>query len=185
MNSVGNGVKSYDKIGIDFLQIVTSADMKVTPQEVEKACKRLKTGKAMGPDNIFSESYIHAGPGIYVLLSMLFSAMFVHGIIPRDMMHNVITPIIKDKNKDVTDYNNYRGIALAPISSKIFEFIILDRYEACFSMSNNQFGFKKSHDTQECIFALKEIAILSNYNFDFSSPVGLYVCFVYSNFKGL
>ena len=99
--------------------------------------------------------------------------MFVHGLMPHAMMHNIVTPIIKDRNKDVTDYNNYRGIALAPISSKVLEFVILNRYEDILNTSPNQFGFKKSHGTEECVFALKEVI---NYYFDHSSPV--FACFV-------
>ena len=41
--------------------------------------------------------------------------------------------------------------------SKILELIILDRIEKCLLTQSNQFGFKRKHGTDQCIFAFKEI----------------------------
>ena len=52
--------------------------------------------------------------------------------------------------------DNYRPIALSNIFSKILEFIILDRIECYLLTHGNQFGFKKKHGTDMCIYAMKE-----------------------------
>ena len=173
MNCVGRGSRSNENMRNLFDKITLTTDMKVSPPEVELGCKRLKTGKSKGPDGLYPESYIYAGYGMHILLSMLFSAVMMHGYMPNMMMHSIISPIVKDKNKDLTDFNNYRGIALATASSKIFEFVLLNRYENLLNTNANQFGFKKRSGTEECVFALKEII---NYYFDYSANV--YACFV-------
>ena len=68
--------------------------------------------------------------------------------------------------------NNYRPIALVTIASNIFEMILLDVMEPFIVTCDNQFGFKKKHSTEHCIYALKNV--ISYYNW-FGSPV--YTCF--------
>ena len=58
---------------------------------------------------------------IHVLLSLLFSAFITHGYLPGIFMKTAIVPIIKNKNKDTSDKNNYRPIALVTAASKIVE----------------------------------------------------------------
>ena len=69
--------------------------------------------------------------------------------------------------------NNYRPIALVTIASTIFEMILLDVIEPFIVTCDNQFGFKKKHSTEHCIYALKNV--ISYYNW-FGSPV--YTCFL-------
>ena len=82
-------------------------------------------------------------------------------------------PLVKNKSGDITDKNNYRPIALSTMSSKIFERILLERYDECFDTVDNQFGFKKDHATDLCVYSFKEILHIYN---DYSSP--LYICFL-------
>ena len=46
-------------------------------------------------------------------------------------------------SKSVT-VNDFRGISISPVISKILEQCILDRYSNLFTSSDNQFGFKNS-----------------------------------------
>jgi len=48
-------------------------------------------------------------------------------------------------NKSVT-VDDFRGISISPVVSKVFEHCILERYEKFFTTSDNQFGFKKRVD---------------------------------------
>ena len=48
-------------------------------------------------------------------------------------------------------------IALASVISKLVEVIILDRIEMYMITNPNQFGFKRKHGTDQCIYVLKEI----------------------------
>ena len=67
-------------------------------------------------------------------------------------MKSIIIPLIKDKAGDIADKNNYRPIALSTISSKIYERIILNRYDDLLTTTDNQFGFKKGYFTDMCIY---------------------------------
>ena len=58
--------------------------------------------------------------------------MLVHNFLPPSMLDTVITPLIKDKNGDIQDKNNYRPLALTSILSKLLELVILHKYENLF-----------------------------------------------------
>ena len=88
-------------------------------------------------------------------------------------MQSILVPLIKNKAGDSSDVNNYRPIALVTIASKVFEIIVLDVIEPFIATCDNQFGFKKKHDTEHCIYALKNV--ISYYSW-FGSPV--YTCFL-------
>ena len=67
-------------------------------------------------------------------------------------------PVIKNKCGNLADSNNYIPIAIATIGSKLYESTIL-YIILCTGFSNtgdNQFGFKRKHSTEFCIYTLKE-----------------------------
>ena len=108
-------------------------------------------------DGIQAEHLKYASNKLIPLLSMCFSSFFVHGYLPSALMSVVIVPIIKDKSGNVNSSENYRPIALASVISKLLELIILDRIEHLLITNANQFGFKKSHGTDQCCYILKEV----------------------------
>jgi len=57
----------------------------------------------------------------------------------------VIVPIpkIKDTRVKSMSCNDFRGIAISPIISKVFEHCVLDRFPTYFNSCDAQFGFKK------------------------------------------
>ena len=72
-------------------------------------------------------------------------------------MSVVLVPIIKNKCGKINSKDNYRPIALASIVSKLIETIILNRVTDVLETNDNQFGFKKRHGTDQCIYVLKEV----------------------------
>ena len=71
------------------------------------------------------------------------------------------------------DKNNYRPIALVTAASKILEIVILNHIELYIDTSHNQFGFKRKHSTDTCVYALKNII---QYYKQHNSPV--FTCFL-------
>ena len=57
--------------------------------------------------------------------------------------------------------------------SKLFEIVILNRYENLLCSPDNQFGYKRKHSTDLCIFSFKQVI---DYYRNLSSPV--FVCFL-------
>ena len=95
-----------------------------------------------------------------------------HGYLQAEFMKTAIVPIIKCKTGNSSDNNNYRSIALVTACSKIFELCLLDIIEVYLDTHDHQFGFKKQHSTDMCIFTLKSVI---KYYTQQSTPV--YSCF--------
>ena len=45
--------------------------------------------------------------------------MLRHSFVPKEFKESVVVPIIKDKNKDIANMDNYRGITVASVVSKL------------------------------------------------------------------
>ena len=56
-------------------------------------------------------------------------------------MKVMVISLVKNKNKDITDTNNYRPIAIASIASEVLDRIILMRIQHVVNICDNQFGF--------------------------------------------
>jgi len=73
-----------------------------------------------------------AHPVIGVYLSLLFNILFQHSmvpLVPDDFGRGIVIPLLKnlDGNKFASD--NYRGITLSPVISKLFEFVMMRIFE--------------------------------------------------------
>ena len=122
--------------------IVLSQDMHVTVEEVCSAIKCSKSGKAPDHHVITSEHIKFGSNNIPVLLSLLFTMIFIHGYLPEGFMLSSIVPLVKNKPGDITSKDNYRPVAINSVISKLFEIVILNRYSHFLLNNNNQFGFK-------------------------------------------
>ena len=92
-----------------------------------------------------------------VLLSILLFAILIHGYVPTLMLKSVMVPIIKNKNKRITDRENYRPICISSVFSKLLENVLYSRLSKYLVTACNQFGFKAKHGTEICVFILKEL----------------------------
>ena len=119
--------------------------------------KKLPLQKSAGADGITAEHLRYAHYCVCIYLSVLFNLCVSHGFIPEDCLITDIVPILKCKNKDVTNVGNYRPIAVATTISKLFEHFILFYIKPFLSTSDHQFGFKRGTGTDMCIFLLKQI----------------------------
>ena len=78
----------------------------------------------------------------------------------KDLSYNkspIIIPIIKNKNKRISDKDNYRPICLANVFTKVVEKVLYSRMEGYLQSTSNQFGFKRKHGTEMCVFVLKKL----------------------------
>ena len=107
--------------------------------DVEKILNKLKISKACGLDNITKEFVMYSRPAIVVHLKLLFNITVHHGFVPDSFGNEVIIPLVKDKQGDLCNIDNYRAITW----SSFFEHCILDKYDYLMSSNYLQFGFKK------------------------------------------
>ena len=72
----------------------------------------VKLGKAAGIDGLSAEHFVCAHTSVSVHLSLLFTSMLTHGHMPAGLMKTAIVPILKNRQGDTSDKNNYRPIAI-------------------------------------------------------------------------
>ena len=135
----------------------------ISEDEVKKAVKRLKNGKACGEDKILNEmikafSETHMG-----VLTKIFNIVLQNGHMPHEWVIGIIKPIYKNKG-DINDPDNYRGITLLSCFGKKITSILNDRLTTYINlnemMSEAQAGFRKGYSTTDQIFTLKSIVEL-------------------------
>ena len=78
---------------------------------------------------------------------------------PRGFKISYIVPIPKPKEflSKSLSYDDFRGIAISPIISKVFEYCFLDRFGSLLSSSDNQFGFKKDSGCRNAIYTFRKV----------------------------
>ena len=80
-------------------------------------------------------------PIIAYHLCNLFNLIIQHGYVPAQFGSGIIIPLIKDRLGDATKLDNYRGITLSCVISKIFEFCVSSKYGNFLTSNDLQFGF--------------------------------------------
>ena len=139
------------------------------------AAGNLGNNKSAGLDGIPGEIFKYAPRTIYAWLARFFNSCIMHSFVPSKMTDVLLIPILKGGQKDPAESKNFRPIAIAPSSSKIFEVVLLNRLEDSNALrtSDTQFGFKKHNSTETCLFAMKEVI---NYYRRLNSNV--FACFI-------
>ncbi len=118
--------------------------VEVPTQDIAQIIRTLKNGKACDSQGLCAEQLkMLPEEGVEVLQGFVQNCLKT-GTIPNDLKTGYKIPIPKPK-KDTTDRNNYRGITITSIFSKILERVILQRIEPMMDKRSNplQFGFTK------------------------------------------
>ena len=129
----------------------------VLPNEIAKYINDLDGNKSCGLDGIYAEHLKLGSRLLFTLLGHCLTCFFLRGFLPKGMIDNVLVPVIKSKTGRIMSKDNYRPIALASVVSKVAESIIFNRISCYLDTCPNQFGFKRKHGTDQCIYVLKEI----------------------------
>ena len=128
----------------------------VTRDEVEAALRRMKKGKAVGPDDIPAEACKCLGEIGVKFLTNLMNTILETERMPEDWRESALVPIYKGKG-DIQDCGNYRGIKLMSHTMKTWERIMEVRLRRTVEISEEQFGFMPGRSTMDAIFALKQL----------------------------
>jgi len=74
-----------------------------------------------------------------------------------DFGRGIVIPLLKnvDGNRFTTD--NYRGITLSPVISKLFEMVLLSHLKDQLTSDPLQFGFKLKSSCSHAIFTFKTV----------------------------
>jgi hypothetical protein len=129
---------------------------RIQESEVKETLKRMKGGKAMGPDCIPIEVWRGLGDIAIVWLTKLFNLIFRANKMPEEWRRSILVPIFKNKG-DVQSCTNYRGIKLMSHTMKLWERVIEHRLRRMTSVTKNQFGFMPGRSTMEAIFLVRQL----------------------------
>ena len=86
----------------------------------------------------------------------LCNLILLTGHVPAEFGLGVIHPILKCKSGNKTvGYDDFRGITISPVISKVLEKCILDSFGHYFWSFDNQFGFKSNVGCSNAIYCLR------------------------------
>ena len=126
----------------------------MSTDEIHNHVKKLKKGKAPGLDFLTNEHILYGGNILLSELCQLFNSILRSKYVPEMFKTG--------KNKDKYNPVNNRGITLTSVLSKLFEKIVLKRFENILierkiSFPHElQFGFRDDHGAVPACFILKE-----------------------------
>ncbi|KAK3543889.1 hypothetical protein QTP70_030272 [Hemibagrus guttatus] len=127
---------------------------KIRKDEVRKALKRMKSGKAVGPDDIPVEVWKCLGEAAVEFLANLFNRVLESERMPEEWRRSVLVPIFKNKG-DVQSCSIYRGIKLMSHTMKVWERVVEARLRKVVEICEQQYGFMPRKSTTDAIFALR------------------------------
>ena len=81
---------------------------------------KMRTGKSYA-GFVRAEHILHGSPKLVIHLQILFNAMLQHSYIPTLLLRGNISPLVKDRDGNVSDSANYRAITLSSIFIQMFE----------------------------------------------------------------
>ena len=90
---------------------------------------------------------------------LLFTLILRNSHVPDGFRYSYIVPIpkIKDCRTRAMTCNDFRGIAISPVVSKIFEHCLLDKFQCYLNSCDIQFGFKKGSGCRNAIYSVHRI----------------------------
>jgi hypothetical protein len=124
---------------------------RIQESEVKDILKRMKGGKAMGPNEIHIKVWRSLEDVAIVWLTKLFNLIFRSNKMVDEWSRSILVPIFKNK-WDVQSYTNYRGIKLMTQTMNIWARIIEHRLRGVTNVTENQFGFMTGRLTMDVIF---------------------------------
>ena len=149
----------YDKKRVsyegDFFDDYQSIDTSC----VESAIKSFTLGRACGLDGLSPEHLLFSHPIVYNVLAKLFSSMLFVGYVPSSFLASYTVPIPKVSGGGLGSYscNDFRGIAISSLLSKLFEKCLIEIFGSYFEVSENQFGFKRGFGCSHAINSVKRV----------------------------
>ena len=112
----------------------------ISGEEVRTGLRKMKKGKAQGPDDIPVEIWITLGNKGVEFLVNFFNRLLQGEKMPDEWRRSVVVPLYKGKG-DITESGNYRKIKLMSHSMKLWERVIEARIRKEVTITEQQFGF--------------------------------------------
>ena len=128
-NSVLHDASEMERLRADTAALIRSQCMhrncyarhEIRGEDVNKAVKKLKSGKNDALRQIYTNHLKKATPTLHDILASVFTALILHEVIPSDFELSTLIPIPKASNKSLSNSENYRAIAMSSILGKLLD----------------------------------------------------------------
>ena len=129
----------------------------VTDKEITDAVKSLNRGKAPDAFGVTAEHIYYGGRDVINSVKFLINSVLFNKEVPSDMKLGVLNPIFKNKGSS-KDSQNYRGITITPVLTKILETILKARIQPILMERQNplQRGFTEKSSPMHCALLVEE-----------------------------
>ena len=121
---------------------------------IKNALRRMKKGKAVGPDELPVEVWKCMGKMGIKFLTRLFNRLLMDERMREEWGRSVLIPIYKNKG-DAQCCGNYRGIKLMSHTIEVWERIIETRLRDRVEISKQQYEFMPGKGATDAMFALR------------------------------
>ena len=141
--------------------------------EIRKAILMLKNGKAAGPDEIPAEAIKADLETATDMLHNLFGKIWEKEEVPAQWKEGIVIKL--PKKGDLRDCNNYRGIMLLSVPSKVLNRVLLERMREAVDpkLRDHQAGFRRN---RSCADQIASLRIIVEQSLEWNSP--LYINFI-------
>jgi len=116
-------------------------------------CLNVRSGTAAVYDNVSLDLFKDCIYLIFCPLTHLINLSIISGVVPDQLKIARVIPLFKSGDKST--FTNYRPVSVLPVFSKILERVIynrlLDYLNKYKILSDNQFGFRKHHSTENAL----------------------------------
>ena len=133
-------------------------EREITREEVERALKETKAGRAPGVDGVRAEMLKEGGVAAVEWMVRLFNLCFLLSRVPADWLCGIIVPLYKGKG-DVYECGNSRGISLLVIIGKVFGRVLINRIKDKTEsvIAEIQGGFRRGRGCTDQTFVVRQI----------------------------
>ena len=144
--------------GVELQVFGDENEREITKDEVERALRETKVGKAAGMDGVRAEMLKKGGVTVLEWLVRLFNVCFMLSLVPVDWVCACIVPLFKGKG-DVCECCNYRGISLLSVVGKVYGRVLINRIRDKTEMviSEVQGGFRRGRGCTDQVFVVRQI----------------------------
>ena len=129
---------------------------KISKEEVRVNMKRMKNGKAVGPDDIPVEVWKCLGEIALEFLTKLYTRTMESERMPEVWRDSILIPIFK-KKCDVQSCSNYRGIKLISHNMKLYERVVERRLRSELTFSEQQYTVSCQGKPYRCIVCFESV----------------------------
>ena len=149
----------YSRLRDNYSGLPFITEKEIDTELLSKIIPDLKCGRAADINNIMAEHLQKANPILCVILCRLFRLIMLCRCVPAGFGYSYIVPIPKPKDfvSKALDVDDFRGIAISPVISKLFEYCIIEKFNEFLSTDERQFGFKKGIGCSHAIYTIRTI----------------------------